>query len=524
MSVSLRNIARRRQLGAQLDYGHPLLRGCLVALLANEGSGGVRNLMSLRTPNTLLLQNWASNHWKGSDIGICPLFPSNTAGAVYFNSPDTAFCNFGTNDPFTLYVYATPPTVANSAHAYYNHPGPAFNPSFALGGHNTTASVTNIRFHVTSADLDGTTNLLDLIKTRFYSICATHDSVAGKIFLDGVLENSNLGSTISTNSSNFQIGGSDDGNRRPMGWHGAYLVWNRVLSQDEVRWLSVEPFDWVLEPVYRRYFIGALGLQPLTQTAADQMNTMADSVSLLNGAAAGYGVILSDTTNFLADAISLIGGDPDYQLTFGDSLNALNDSQRILLGLLKTFSDTVNNLADTLAQTLGYPVSVFDSNQFNWADSSTVALGFAVIKSDTIFNLDDAAIISLGSVIISISKSDTMFQMADAIRLYNTMRLVLGDNFVLSDSLRLRFTNLLRTADTINQLADALGISLRTRPAFSDSMDNLSDAVSLALTVVLRKTVADQMVMTDAVSVQLNSPYNPDDVDFIRRYLNDTVD
>lgn len=264
---------------------------------------------------------------------------------------------------------------------------------------------------------------------------------------------------------------------------------------------------------------------PLTITKSDQMNNMVDAMSLVSSAAASFGVVLSDSFNFLADSVSFSGGAPDYVLRLGDSINQFNDSQKIVLGLCRLFSDTVNNWLDAFSKVAGIPKAVFDSNQFNWADALVTSLlaPLTVSKSDTLNFLADAATITKLDVIISITKSDSMNFMSDAIKIWHVIRKTFGDNFTLSDSLQLRFKHLLLAADTINTLADALGIRINSGPSvFADSMNNLADNVSIQLAVQLRLTKSDQLVMTDAVSVQLGTPYDPIDINRIRRYLNDT--
>ncbi len=268
-------------------------------------------------------------------------------------------------------------------------------------------------------------------------------------------------------------------------------------------------------------FLDLSGILPLTP--ADSMNTLADAVSLAITGAANRLLTFGDNLNYWSDGFSYVGGDPDFNLQFGDSMHQ-SDSSRIVEGLLTMFLDTVNNWADSVATMVGIPVAVFDSNQFNWADALSLQLlaPLTVNKSDTL-TFSDAVVVAMGNVVISLTAADTMNFMSDAIRLFNRLRLEFGDNFVLSDSLKIRFTHLLRAADIIITLADAVHINFPSYPAFADDMNNFSDAVSVALSVLVTRTAADTLAMSDSVSVQLDTPYNPaTDILRIRRYLNDT--
>lgn len=302
-----------------------------------------------------------------------------------------------------------------------------------------------------------------------------------------------------------------------------FYIWKRILNLAEMEELWINPYSFIATP--KRFYI-TIPTVSLTQTFSDQMNNMSDAVSLVNQAAAAYGVVVTDSLNFLADSLSIVGGDPDYQLVFADSMFNLSDSQRILVGLIKTFSDSVNNWIDAVSLTVGIPIQVFDSNQYNWADDLVVALRapYTLTFSDTM-SMSDAAIVERRNRLINITAEDTMNFMADAVRIYSKLRVVLSDNFVMSDSLRMRFLHLLHVADILTGLADSPLLKVNARPAFADDMNNMADAVSIALTAVLRKTVADSMnTMSDSVSLQLSSPYDPDEIARVRRYLNDTVD
>jgi hypothetical protein len=267
-------------------------------------------------------------------------------------------------------------------------------------------------------------------------------------------------------------------------------------------------------------FKGDVTITPLT--VADTVDNLADAVSISNSAAANYGVATSDQLS-LADGLSLTGPPPNYFLLLGESLANLQDSPRVAIGILQVFSDSVNNLADSFASMVGIPIQVFDSQQFSWADALATSFGapLSLTSSDSINNYADFVDAILKNVKISVTVSDTINNLADAIRIYNVLRASFGDNLTLSDSVRMRFLHLMRIADALG-ISDAIRTDVSSKPAFSDSIDNLNDAVSVSLAVSLIISKGDQLNLTDAVSISLDGVYNgPGFIDRIRRYLGD---
>lgn len=259
----------------------------------------------------------------------------------------------------------------------------------------------------------------------------------------------------------------------------------------------------------------------LTQTASDTVNNFLDSAG--NSGYKFQAISRSDFMTFV-DSLSIRGGDPDFHIVFGDALH-LNDSlSPTFLQLQRQVSDSIGTLLDSIAKMVGIPIQAFDSNMDKWADACATALlgPYTISKSDTL-TLTDLVAIALRNVPFLISSSDTMNHLQDALRMFVVLKATAGDNFVLSDALQLRFTNLLRLVDTANNLADLALLNMLRRPAFSDSM-SITDAVSLRMSTNTRIQVADSAnSYLDSVSKNLVGVYSDRALILrIRRYLGDT--
>jgi len=266
-------------------------------------------------------------------------------------------------------------------------------------------------------------------------------------------------------------------------------IWKRALTPSEIEWLFYEPYAFVTTEIPRKFY--KFTSAPLTSTSSENANTLTDAVSLANTAAAGYGVTPSDRLNIL-DNLNLLGPPPDYIATFGDALANIQDSVRPTLRVLKAFSDSINNFTDAFSKVTGIPISAFDSQQFNWSDAvSTLFLGvFPVTKSDSLNNYADAHSKVVGNVKISVTAADTINLLADALRLWDVLRIRAGDNYVLADSLTRKLVHLLAIAELLTAKLDSALIERANKPSFSDTL-NITDAVTVRLASQLRLSVED---------------------------------
>lgn len=301
-----KSIAQKRVLGAVPNLAHPLMRSCVGAWLVNEGSGGIRNLIDGRT---CLQANWTANYWgKGSEIGQTTYFPDNSANTASFKHPLTAFAPFSTNTPFTLWVYATPPRGAGSGGYYCRRDGGG-NVTYQLATNNDATN--HFSFVTQGSELVGTTDVRSLYLDKFYALCGVHDPVRStrRMYFNRTLEASGASTSINAPTDQIQLIGNDNGNFRAQGSHAGLLMWARALNVDEIEWLATDPFDWVLEPVYRRYFVRAVTIPPQTVSPTGIASEEAHgSHTLLTGA-----VTLSPTSIASAEAVST----PYVQATVG---------------------------------------------------------------------------------------------------------------------------------------------------------------------------------------------------------------
>lgn len=294
------------------------------------------------------------------------------------------------------------------------------------------------------------------------------------------------------------------------------MVWLRPLSAAEVLQLAYDPFCFLYSP---KVYGFSTPVSPLTINSNDTLAlTDANSNSGYSRAAVGK----FDAFAFL-DSIAIVGGDPDYHITFGDNILLQDQLQSLIPALQRSFSDSINNLAETISVLLGIPIKAFDSQFFNWGDAMSVALLTPLSNtfSDTINNLLDSASVVRGNVPILVTIADTINFIADAQRFYDILRVVAGDNFVLSDAIQLRFRSLLKVGEALTAFLESVGIKIDNRPAFSDSF-TLTDAATLSMRTQQSITKGDALSLTDAVVAAATGTYNGSGfIQRIRRYLND---
>jgi hypothetical protein len=466
MPFDTNEIARRRQLGSTINRSHPLMRNCVFASLLNEGSGGVYNLGN-KNPGLYARQiSWDHNYWSGSSIGVCPRFmDANSSGGRFQTPTGSTIGHFRETDNFSVWFYMTKlntSTAGAGICAIYDA-GEFFN-RWLLFTDNATPQV--LTWSTSGGVVTGSISLSDFKPGEFHSICAVNNGSTGKLqlFVDTKLDIEDTAPTISSGFGTFNFCGDADGNRRPRCSFGGFLMWDRALSPTEVSWLALEPFSWVHKPIYRKFFLPSVFSPNFHIRPEDSL--------------------------LISDALSLVGPPPDYFLLLGESLSNIQDSQASAIGILQQFTDSVNNAVDAVATMLGIPIEAFDSQQFNWADAIDTLLVGALIStfSDSVNNLSDSANVVRNNVLIPISVSSALSSLLDAIQLNNTIRKQFGDNLVLSDALQMRYTNLLRVAETINLLAEALNMKYNASSPFADSVNNLNDSVSVALAGEIRVT------------------------------------
>jgi len=176
-------------------------------------------------------------------------------------------------------------------------------------------------------------------------------------------------------------------------------------------------------------------------------------------------------------------------------------------------ADDLNNWGDEVGGILGVP-EAFDSNMYNWADAISVVPGFGLNVADTL-SMSDAISAAAGSFLLSKSAADSMFNLLDAVKREYKLHKRVADFMVLTDRASVRFNATRAIADYMSML-DAIVLDFLSNHDIGDTM-TLTDAVSVGLSVHLTKSVADTLVMSDAVSGSKSTS----DMNYLRRYLND---
>jgi len=259
---------------------------------------------------------------------------------------------------------------------------------------------------------------------------------------------------------------------------------------------------------------------PLTLTSSDILTSLSEAVT--NSGYSRVAFAKSETINNFLDGLALIGGNPDYHLLFGE-LVTLTDSANLAPKITQLFSDTINLLTESVARFVGIPIKAFDTQFYNWNDALAL-LYVAVLKqipADSLTALLDSAIAVRRNVPILIAVNDTINNINDALRLFDTLKESFGDAFVVSDATRLRFNYLLKLSETLTGLLTSFNFKIESRPNFSDSF-TLTDSATLALTANLRLTKSDALSFTDSFVKSLIGTYSQAGfLARLRRYLND---
>lgn len=508
--------------GLQINRGNSIGQGLICAVLADEYGGVPHDLVTGLPLSFVGSAGWA---YGAPGVGINCLNSGDgaiaTAGGLLRSITDQCTIAFRGR----VYSGTTnfPPVFGVMYSLVYADPYTCY--VFDRGSDGTkirlvwnSGGIQNVR--------EGTPTAFDGSERLYVGVIRGNSKVSELFENNGVSLSSganNFGPTF-TSTSTLVLGdlGTGSGSARNSNILFNYgLIWDRALSVADVQRLYQEPYCF-LQPPPRIRKIVALTSFPLTQAVSDSVNNFADSVSTSIIQAANLGLLFGDQLS-LNDGISLTGPPPDYFLLLGDSIANVQDSAAIIVELQKTFSDSVNNLADAFASMVGIPVEIFDSQQFNWADA--ISVGFeaplSLTQSDSVNNYADFVSTVLGNVRIDISAADTINNLADAIRMYFLLQVVQGDNLVLSDSVQMRFNHLARIADALG-ITDAVLTDVGSRPNFSDSINNLNDAVSVALAAQHSLSVGDQINLTDAVALSLDGVYNQTGfIERVRRYLGD---
>jgi len=202
--------------------------------------------------------------------------------------------------------------------------------------------------------------------------------------------------------------------------------------------------------------------------------------------------------------IGLLQSSTTSALTINQNENFnLLDSEIIVLNLLLTFSDQISLSDSVVIQTPGGPLVFSDS--FSFTDSVTVVLNDLYTFSDQLM-LTDASVDVV--VVIIVINGDTL-TLTDAIIAtpFAVITLSLSESLTISDALSIFTSNPLSTNDQL-VLQDSIQLSSMFVNDFSDTL-SLTDNVQVVLIPIENTVVTDQFMLSDVVTVQLNSIFTP---------------
>ncbi len=522
MRYGIGGLGQKAPQGTSINWGLALAKDIKIYLPMTEGAGGkIWNLANNR-PFTFQDVSPAiqTSYFWGEDTAGTYTWNNSASDAICYAYYDIAGTRYDTNNGITFGAYAIFDAVtgnycslmgrrlANDANVY--------DWQIAAGAGGNWQIFCKV---ATSGAVSPTTPSLG---SKPQLIIVTHDNVNIRIYTNG-----NLVSTTTATGAMNNLGDWVHVSNHPAAFGSpvryqkpiyAVYMWNRCLGENEIKQLWQDPYCLS----YQRKKIGTSGFTavPLSLSSSDSLNLLSDSA--INSGYQYQALSRSDTMQLL-DAIAIFGGAPDFQLALSDNLLHLQDQLTPLVpAILKTLSDSLNNLSDSASKTFGIPKQAFDDLN-NWAEAITTVFAGVLteVPADSLNNWLDLVSKTVGNVPFFVTAADTLNNLNDALRIWNVLRKASADNMVLSDSLEAKFNHLLKTAEVLSNFLEHVGLDLRSIPSFADSM-TLSDATSIALGVQHSRTASDSLLMTDSVVVTATGTYiQPGFLSRIKRYLNE---
>lgn len=232
----------------QLNRQHPLVRGLQFGLFAAHGAGPSFDLVNgyVLTPN-------GGAVWSAGPEGVLLSLPSASSSYVVTSSapPDTNYLG-----PLSI-VYRGRVNSGSAYRAFVGKTsgnGATANPFDFRTTNDPTPKLALVRANTAFSEIDGPAITLNQIQT--YGVTTNSSNVANNagtlFYVDGVQSSfsaaSGSGSGAPTGGgNNIQIGRRPDGAVQMDGTCEMVLIWNRVLSADEMAWLVHEPFTLIRE-------------------------------------------------------------------------------------------------------------------------------------------------------------------------------------------------------------------------------------------------------------------------------------
>lgn len=234
----------------EIDLGHPLARGLIIAVLANEGGGPVTDLVSMTS---------------ATNFSPYPVWTTGAFGMGTNASGGTKFAEFPHNarqrpTTFISAVVACREVNSGATQGPFGFPYiAAAGTHFIINwGFNKVAANNNLAFVITQG------GFASEAFTDIVTMTSGVDSVFGGVYdgsnVTGYRNGKQSGTPAATTGAidSFDVGVSFSGfNEKNAGWiDNCYygFAWNRPLSAAEFLWSYSEPFALVRQRVVRRYF------------------------------------------------------------------------------------------------------------------------------------------------------------------------------------------------------------------------------------------------------------------------------
>ena len=233
------------QQACEIDWSNPITRGLVVAI-----SGANPRLNSaLNKPASFV-------GTPGSALTI-------DGRSTEFTRSSTQGISVGTSDAFnpaaiTLLSIYTPKSLATaSAHMLFSRDDNSLGRAFSLDMHWNTGF--GVRYYVAGGGTVGTNELRSGVSSlvgKRYVIAARQIGSSAALFVDGTLASSSAAFTVkpsATGDTRIGIRTYSGSNEAADGFIPLSLMWNRALSDSEIRSISQKPWQ-IFKPIPRRIF------------------------------------------------------------------------------------------------------------------------------------------------------------------------------------------------------------------------------------------------------------------------------
>lgn len=257
-------------LGSYIDWSNPKTKGLIFCTIANEGTGKTLNDLTGNGHNATL-NSAPTGTWVGGEKGhaVNLLGTSTTGGSIPDHddlSPSEmtmlSWVNRDTNNAAEEHI----------ASKHYQRQYGVYNNKLYYLAYNSWGGW--------PAGMISSTSTLDA--GNWYQCIASYDGTNGKIYVNGELETSTAKNAMSTNFINNMGWGCYDGNNYYFnGQIDCIMMWNRALSDQEIKQLYEDPYCFIKNPL-EMSFLEALGATFVSATNVLKYHTLGYANNLLN--------------------------------------------------------------------------------------------------------------------------------------------------------------------------------------------------------------------------------------------------